>query len=323
MRSFPVEYSTLSATALLQLIVRQYNLERDANIVFLKRGFNDTYLITSGTKKFILRVYKCDWRTLDDIQTELKLLLYLNENGISVSVPLNDLLEGHIQLIQAPEGMRYGVVFSYAEGEQIKKITVEQACLLGAATASMHLLTKEEQVGATAQDYDIGKQFRHTIQVLQPILVNHQQEYQYLLQLEQLFLTAFSMIKENELTKGICHGDLQSENTHITPENKFTFFDFDFFGTGYLIYDIGVFMWYDHKNKPPEIMRSFLKGYESKRPLTSTEHRLIPWFSTLRAIFQMTLYCTISDGKQLPLWPAQQVADFIHKVEKWHVNLTK
>jgi Ser/Thr protein kinase RdoA (MazF antagonist) len=144
-----------------------------------------------------------------------------------------------------------------------------------------------------------------------------------LLRLEQLFLTAFSAIKESELTKGICHGDLQSENFHITPENKFTFFDFDFFGTGYLIYDIGVFMWYDHKNKPPEIMRSFLKGYESKRPLTPTEHQLIPWFSTLRAIFQMTLYCSISDGKQLPLWPAQQVADFIHKIEKWNLNLTK
>ena len=36
-------------------------------------------------------------------------------------------------------------------------------------------------------------------------------------------------------------------------DNQFTFFDFDFFGTGYLAYDIGVFMWYDHKNKTPEI----------------------------------------------------------------------
>jgi Ser/Thr protein kinase RdoA (MazF antagonist) len=323
MQPFPVEYSSLSATALLQFIVRQYNMEKHATMVFLKRGFNDTYLITSGAKKFILRVYKYNWRTREDIQTELRLLLYLNENDISVSVPLTDILEGYIQSIQAPEGMRYAVVFSYAEGEQIKKITIEQACLLGAETASIHQLTQQKQMGVTAQDYDIGKQFRHTIGVLQPVLVNHQREYEYLQQLEQLFLKTFSTIKENELAKGICHGDLQSENIHITPENKFTFFDFDFFGTGYLIYDIGVFMWYDHKNKPPEIMRSFLKGYESKRPLTSTEHRLIPWFSTLRAIFQMTLYCTISDGKQLPLWPAQQVAAFVHKVEKWHSNLTQ
>jgi Ser/Thr protein kinase RdoA (MazF antagonist) len=323
MQSFPVEYSSLSATALLQLINKHYNLDVGARIVFLKRGFNDTYLIFSGANKFILRVYKYKWRTLKDIQTELELLLHLSDNGIGVSIPLPDINKEFIQLIPAPEGTRYAVLFSYAEGEQIKKITVEQAYLLGVETASIHQLTKNKQMGATAQDYDIAKQFKHTLQVLQPVLMNHQLQYQYLLSLEELFLKTFSTLQEDELAKGICHGDLQSENFHITPENKFTFFDFDFFGAGYLIYDIGVFMWYDHKNKPPEIMNSFLKGYESKRPLTSTERKLIPWFSTLRAIFQMTLYCSVSDGKQLPLWPPQQVADFINKVEKWQKNLSQ
>jgi Ser/Thr protein kinase RdoA (MazF antagonist) len=320
MQSFPVEYSSLSAASLLQFIASSYNLEPSATIVFLKRGFNDTYLVTSGDQKFILRIYKYRWRTLADIHTELELLLYLNEKGTAVSIPLPDTEKEFIQAIQAPEGTRYAVLFSYAEGVQIKKITIEQAYLLGAETGKLHRLTKDKQMGATAQDYAIQKQFQHTVQVLQPVLIDHPAQYLYLLQLEKLFLATFENIKEEDLATGICHGDLQSENFHVTGGNKFTFFDFDFFGTGYLIYDIGVFMWYDHKNKPPEIMRSFLKGYESQRPLTTREHQLIPWFSTLRAIFQMTLYCTISDGKQLPLWPAQQVAAFINKVEKWHAT---
>jgi Ser/Thr protein kinase RdoA (MazF antagonist) len=252
----------------------------------------------------------------------LELLLYLDEKGIAVSIPLPDVKKEFIQPIEAPEGTRHAVLFSYAEGVQIKKITVEQAYLLGVETGNLHQLTKNKQMGATARDYDIRKQFQHTIQVMQPVLIHHPAQYQYLLHLEKLFLETFENVKAADLATGICHGDLQSENFHVTDENKFTFFDFDFFGTGYLIYDIGVFMWYDHKNKPPEIMRSFLKGYESKRPLTAREHQLIPWFSTLRAIFQMTLYCTVSDGKQLPLWPAQQVAEFIHKVEKWHTAHT-
>ncbi len=320
MQSFPVEYSSLLASALLQFIVETYKLEAEADIVFLKRGFNDTYLITSGSKKSILRVYKCNRRTRADIQTELELLLYLKDNGISVSVPLSDNQNKYIQTIAAPEGIRYAILFSYAEGEQIKKITIEQAYLLGVETGRIHQLTKSKEMGIAAEDYTIERQFRHTLQVLEPILANYPKQYQYLFQLEQLFKETFAAIPQNELAVGICHGDLQSENFHITADNKFTFFDFDFFGTGYLIYDIGVFMWYDHKNKPPEIMNSFLKGYESKRLLTATEHRLIPWFSTLRALFQMTLYCTISDGKQLPLWPSQQVADFINKVEKWHTS---
>jgi Ser/Thr protein kinase RdoA (MazF antagonist) len=318
MQLFPVEYSSLSATALLNFIVHQYKLEAEASILFLKRGFNDTYQITSGNKKFILRVYKYKWRRLADIETELQLLLHLSNNGISVSIPLTDIKKEYIQHFHAPEGLRYAVLFSYAEGKQIKKITVEQAYLLGVETGSIHLLTQNKQMGVTAQDYNIADQFCHTIQVLQPVLIHHQPQCEYLVQLKRQFIARFENIQEGELTKGICHGDLQSENFHITEKNKFTFFDFDFFGTGYLIYDIGVFMWYDHKNKPPEIMTSFLKGYESRRKLSSTEHQLIPWFSTLRAVFQMTLYCSISDGKQLPVWPPQQVADFINKIERWH-----
>lgn len=128
----------------------------------------------------------------------------------------------------------------------------------------------------------------------------------------------FSDINKEEAAIGICHGDLQAENFYVTHDNQFTFFDFDFFGSGYLAYDIGVFIWYDHKNKPPEIVNSFLKGYETQRKLSPTEKKLLPYFSTLRALFQMGLYCTISDGQALPSWPAQQVADFIHKVKKWH-----
>ena len=122
------------------------------------------------------------------------------------------------------------------------------------------------------------------------------------------------------MSQGICHGDLQAENFHIAEDNQFTFFDFDFFGEGCLVYDIGVFRWYDHKNKTPQIMGAFLKGYQAQHKLTATEIRLIPWFSTLRALFQMTLYCKISDGKQLPLWPPQQVSEFINKVKKWQAE---
>ena len=138
-----------------------------------------------------------------------------------------------------------------------------------------------------------------------------------MVQLKGYFTELFLDLDKTQLAKGICHGDLQAENFHLTKNNQFTFFDFDFFGEGYLIYDIGVFIWYDHKNKPKEIVDAFLKGYQTQRKLTETEIKLLLFFSTLRALFQMTLYCNISDGKQLPFWPVQQVADFIKKVEKW------
>lgn len=318
MQLFPVDYSSLSPKALLQLVVTHYKVKTPTTITFLKRGFNDTYLIHSGIEKFILRVYKHNWRTIESIETEVKLLNYLKENKIHVSYPLEDRSSNYIHALQAPEGVRYAVLFSYAEGVQVRKLSIEQSFLLGIETGKIHSLTKDRSFGITAQNYDVSFQFEQILKTIKQTLADHPEEYNYLLQLQKEFSTLFNEINPGEIAQGICHGDLQAENFHVSPDDQFTFFDFDFFGKGYLVYDIGVFMWYDHKNKPPEIIKSFLKGYETQRKLSAAELRSTPYFSTLRALFQMSLYCSISDGHQLPLWPAQEVANFIKKVEKWH-----
>ena len=318
MQTFPVEYSSLSAKALLQFLIEQYGLDHSAAIVFLKRGFNDTYLIISKGDKFICRVNKHGWRSLKSIEYEVDLLCYLKQNGCSVSIPIESVTKKYIHQIYAPEGVRFMVMYSYAKGQRVRKLSIDQAFLLGVETAKLHLLTKGMHNKETARDYAIKVQFQETFSVISPVLTNYPKQFQFIRKLEELFLNELDTLDENELIKGVCHGDLHAENVHLDENNQFTFFDFDFFGSGYLIYDIGVFMWYDHKNKPPEIINAFLKGYESKRPLTPAERKFLPWLSTLRAIFQMTLYCKISDGKQLPLWPSSEVAAFIDKVEKWH-----
>ncbi len=322
MQFFPTQYSTLSSKSLLNLVIDSYSIDINSTIIFLKRGFNDTYLITNGNRKYIFRVYKFDWRSFESIEAELKLLLNLKENTISVSFPLKDKSGNFIQTIEAVEGKRYAVLFSFAEGEQVRKLSIAQANLLGKQTARIHLSTKNFVLENTAQNYEIENQFEETLRTLKPFLKNHTEQYDYLVKLKNSFIEKFNAIDKNELSKGICHGDLQAENFHINHENEITFFDFDFFGKGYLAYDIGVFIWYDHKNKTPEIVKSFLEGYNTKRVLTKTEIELLPYFSTLRALFQMTLYCQTNDGIKLPLWNPQEVANFISKIEKWFVEKT-
>src|SRR6516162_6735205 len=135
---FPVEYSTLSAKALLELCLSRYSFPTNTIITFLKRGFNDTYQIEFNTRKFILRAYKSHWRTKASIKTELKVLSYLKDNGISVSFPIADIHGEFIQSIVAPEGERFLVLFSYAEGTAVRKLTVEQTKALGVQAGKFH-----------------------------------------------------------------------------------------------------------------------------------------------------------------------------------------
>jgi Ser/Thr protein kinase RdoA (MazF antagonist) len=314
---FPVEYSTLSGSHLLQLIKLQYNFPSGTSISYIKRGFNDTYLINDNNHKYILRVYKHGWKNLAQIETEIKLLIHLHENGVSVSHSISDKQLQFIQTIIAPEGERYAVLFSFADGQQLKKLNSEQAFLLGKQTGKIHRLTQNNYFGETAFVYDFKTQFNNVINTLQPLLTEYTEQYEYLLSLQEIFLTVWKNSNEKEIAQGVCHGDLQAENFHINADNEITFFDFDFLGTGCLIYDIGVFSWYDHKNKPKEIMDSFLKGYQTERILTETETQLLPYFSTLRALFQLNLFCSISNGSSLPLWPTEQAASFVWKIKKW------
>jgi Ser/Thr protein kinase RdoA (MazF antagonist) len=317
MMIFPTAYSSVSTKALLQLVVEKYPIIGKVEICYLKRGFNDTYLVKTEGEKFILRIYKYNWRTYESIETELKLLQYLKENAISVSFPIVDKNEKTIQTINAAEGNRYAVLFSFAEGNVVRKLSVEQSFMLGVETGKIHSLTKNISFGQTAQDYNIESQFSNALNTLKPVLIEFEVEYNSLILLQDDFIKLFKNINMNEISMGICHGDLQSENFHIIDTNNFTFFDFDFFGKGYLAYDIGVFMWYDHKNKGHDIMKSFLKGYQTQNKLSELEIKLIPYFSALRAVFQMTMYCNLSNGELLPIWPADQVADFVKKINKW------
>src|SRR5689334_14365612 len=119
MNVFPVSSSILSASHLATLIKDSYGLNTDVHCELIKAGVNHTYLIMSGADKYIFRVYSHGWRTEEEINEEIRLLEYLKGNGISVSHAIKKASGAYIQLLKAPEGDRFGVLFTYAEGEKI------------------------------------------------------------------------------------------------------------------------------------------------------------------------------------------------------------
>lgn len=321
MKIAPVTYSSISPDYLLKLVKEKYKVTKRIKITFIKRGFNDTYLIKEPTgKKYILRVYNNNRRNRESVNTELVMLLTMYKyTQINISYPILPKSGNMYVAIPAPEGERYAVLFTYAEGQPVRKLSAEQSFLLGAEIAKMHLYAiKHYSFSTTGYNYDITKQFDTTLSTLRPILKEFPEQYNYLKVLKADFIKTFKEANQKELKRGICHGDLQAENIHFTDDNKLTIFDFDFMGKGYLAYDIGVFIWYDHKNKPKEIVDSFIRGYETQRKLSATELRLLPYFSTLRAVFQMTLYCQTNNGQYLPQWQPKDVAAFVNKIKDWH-----
>src|SRR5690348_1384897 len=114
MTPFPVTRSNLSAKHLGQYIQEHYFVGSNVRCSILRSGVNDSYLVESEDNKSIFRVYSLNWRTREEILEEILILNLLKQNGLSISFSLPDIYGEHIQIFNAPEGERYGVLFSYA-----------------------------------------------------------------------------------------------------------------------------------------------------------------------------------------------------------------
>ena len=122
---FTAYYSTLPPEALANHISSAYGF-KNITCRLLVRGVGDTYEIGSNQGHFILRVYRSSHRDLAQIEAEIKLLLTLKRADVSVSYPIADLSGIYIQPINATEGIRYAVLFSYANGKVVSQLNENQ-----------------------------------------------------------------------------------------------------------------------------------------------------------------------------------------------------
>jgi Ser/Thr protein kinase RdoA (MazF antagonist) len=297
----------------LALLKESYGMEHP-EVIYLKRGFNDTYKITADGQYYILRIYRTGRRSEEDIHAEVKLLLYLGRNGSVVSVPLPGKEDVYVHPLSAPEGMRYAVLFSFATGEVRRKPSVNQCRQAGEALGQIHHLLLPLDPGPLAWNYEPAALFAYVRSSVNHTLRDFSEELHVLDALEE---DITKRLCGQELKRGICHGDPQAENFYYQEEDKVCFIDFDFTGRGPLLYDLGAYTWYDHQGKTRDMLQAFYDGYGNVLPLSKEEVELIPLFGAMRALFLMGMWNRFNDGHSNPVWPAEQIAAFVGKVKRW------
>lgn len=141
MKTFPVIASILSPTELGEFINEKYQLEYNFDCKLFRTGVNHTYFLTTPNTKYVVRVYCRNWRTKTEIQEELSLLNLLKSHHLSISTPIPDKNGNLIQEINAPEGLRYVALFTFAEGEKLRFMTKETCFAVGSTMAKIHNVT--------------------------------------------------------------------------------------------------------------------------------------------------------------------------------------
>lgn len=302
-RFVSVIHSLPSREALEQNVLCHYEFGNLQSCQLIKRGLNDTYLVETEQKPYILRVYRHSWRTKDEIDFELELLHFLHKSNLAISYPVKKITGDFITAIAAPEGTRYTALFSYASGKAVdKKISSEQSRKLGETVATIHEATNNFKSSFCRPELNSEYLLDSSIDAFAPLYKHRKADIDYLYrQTEELKnkLVLLNLPKSAPFY-GICIGDVHAGNTHFARINQPTLFDFDQCGYGWRAFEIGKFIntsiaWkLDRK-----ITSSFLDGYQAIRQLSEIELTAIPLFTKVAHIWVMGISASVV-GDVLP-----------------------
>lgn len=297
--SFPATYSTLCPVALSSLVSEKYKIG-NAQCKFLVRGVGDTYLVESAEARFILRVYRSSHRSLSQIKDEVKLLLALKQADVSVSYPIITISGETILTLDAAEGERFAVLFSYAPGQVVRSLNETQLRVFGHEMARFHNVSSEITLGDTRWNFDLETTVVKPLEKLKPAFAEDPEGYGWLCSIADEVNKILSQLPTSGFSKGYCHFDFLPKNFHF-KNDSITFFDFDFMGYGWLVNDIMTF--WQHlsldvytgrmtQQAANDAYSIFLDGYRAYRFVSEQELAVVPYLAIGFWLFYMGFHTT-------------------------------
>ncbi|MDN5213371.1 phosphotransferase [Fulvivirgaceae bacterium BMA12] len=320
MTTFPVTDSTLSASHLASFIRETYGLAEKTTCKVFRTGINHTYMVSGNHLKYVWRVYSYNWRSETEILEELRLLNILKENDIPVSYPIMDKNQNYIQTLHAPEGKRYAVLFSFAEGEKIRDLSKETCQIIGSVMARIHKVTVHKTLDRIKYNPEtltlLPYQYacRHYAEGME--------EMQFVKAAGKAITQLFERANVRQIRPGIVHMDMWYDNMNIKNESLVTLFDFDFCGNGWLILDIAYFNLQLFNTTPDkaiyeEKMENFMQGYEAITPITPDEKKILPYAGMASWIFYLGVQAQRFDNWSNIFFTNNYLKHYIGLVKRW------
>jgi Ser/Thr protein kinase RdoA (MazF antagonist) len=319
-RNLAVTESTISAHDLGTSLQEPYGLSRHSTCKIFRTGINHLYILDDHDSKFVFRVYTLNWRTELEISEEVRLLGHLCANDIPVAYPIADKKGNFIQYLIAPEGIRFGVLFSFARGKKIPQFTEATSFSIGSAMARMHQLTSNFILRRVT--YDAHTLLENSYNVTSAFFAKGTEEMTFVERATKFLINEYKTVKHEEIRSGAVHLDIWFDNLHVTDENEVTLFDFDFCGNGWLCHDIAYYMLQLYNTRQSDDayqkkLESFVNGYESIQPITGEEKRIIPLIAVAIWLFYLGVQCERFDNWSNVFLTEDHLKRFIATIKKW------
>ena len=319
MNSFPVTESTLSAAHLAHEIESQYKLNSPVTCKLLRTGMNHLYLVAAADTKYVFRVYTHGWRTVDEISEEIRFLKILKESDVPVAYPIPSKSNNEILSLAAPEGTRYGVLFSYAAGRKDPRFAATTSFHIGKALARMHALATGLEIRRIT--YTPTVMFYDSFSFVTEFFGTENPEVKRIQRLNSFLEERYHQVDDPAFRHGVVHLDVWFDNMHIQNETEITFFDFDFCGNAWLIHDVAYFLFQLHATNSESDdhtkAAAFLEGYETILPLNKEELDFIPYGALGVMSFYLGVQCRTFETWSNVFLNEDHLKRFIGSLQRW------
>ena len=246
-----VGHTIFEPKGLADAVAEHYGLSRPVLCRLWRRRLADVYLIDAAPQRFVLKVYRVNWRPKGQLVAEMRCARLLDRRGVAVATPV----EGGLMEIDAPEGMRYASLVTYMKGKSLYRApTPDNARRFGQITADMHRALDDFNDSSRPR-WDAVTLLYEPAESLRPYLGRREREF-----IDQATHALAQRLEG--LPVGYCHGDIDPGNVHFDTSGNPGVFDFDFVGIGPRAYDLAAFLYECHWARwGPEMGAAFLQGY--------------------------------------------------------------
>jgi len=265
--------------------------------MFEYRGLNDIYRCTNGNLSFFFKIYARKDIDQGAIEAEIEIVNHLRRSGLSVAYPIARRNGPYLLPIETPEGTRYGVLFSEAEGSPCSNDILDEreTFEISHLISDMHTMLDAIPTSPKRWKLDDRLFLDHSIEILEDY--NKFNPHIALSYLKDVVKELKEQIqaKARNWNWGLCHGDIYTGNIHKRNDGNLTIYDFDFCGYGWRAYDVSPFLGNfsagireDVVEKRKRQLENFLRGYENAGGLSDSEIEAVyKIFVPYRRIFNM------------------------------------
>ena len=325
--SFPVLQSVLSAEKLFPSISKEFaHLGKLENCQFFYHGLNDIYRAQAGPAKYMLRVYRAGWRTNAEVLFEVEMLNHAKAKGVGVAAPVPRSNGEYFLELDAPEGPRQAVLFSFAPGGEMR-YNEEQARLFGGVVAELHNALDDFKSSQARLKLDLDHLLHEPLRLMEPLYRERPaQDWQYITNFARQLEANLLDLDARGLERGVCHGDLHMGNVHYEPgSGQLTLLDFDCAGIdGWRAYELAVFRWASRarldKPKARVAWEAYLDGYTRKRTLAPLDLEAVPLFIPLRQIWIMGLYARLGANFHYETLPDHYLSGMVNYLKEYEAG---